>query len=120
MMTAARLTSLRRPGVENYDHFYRVSPKTAAEHTPTPTPIQNTISRDLVVAYEATERVMENLSVLLKDEASIDFLASHRLIHEKITSNRNLLVMLMENIDNIHLMIEEHDFKLQYPDYFTK
>ena len=118
MMTTTRLTSLRRPGVENYDHFYRASPQTAAE--PTPTPIQNTISRDLVVAYEATERVMENLSVLLKDEASIDFLASHRLIHEKITSNRNLLAMTMENIDNIHLMIEEHDFKLQYPDYFTK
>ena len=117
-MTTTRLTSLRRPGVENYDHFYRASPQIAAE--PTPSPIQNTISRDLVVAYEATERVMENLGDLLKDEASIDFLASHRLIHEKITSNRNLLAMLMENIDNIHLMIEERNFKLQYPDYFTK
>ena len=118
MMTVARLTSLRRPGVENYDQFYSSSPQTAAESIRSTA--QNTISRDLVVAYEATERVMENLGVLLKDEASIDFLATHRLIHEKITSNRNLLAMLMENIDNIHLMIEEHDFKLQYPDYFTK
>jgi hypothetical protein len=90
---------------------------------PIATPItehQQAISRDLVIALEATERLNNSLDQLIKVNGCSEFLASHRLLGERITSNRNMLLMLIGNAMDISIKAGKPELQATYPDYFTK
>ena len=105
---------LRRSGVKDYEKFY--SPTTATTSTPLPKSTKQKISIDLIVAYEATERLAKNLDELMED---CDF-SSHRLWRESLTSNRNILSNLINTINGIKERVDEANPTLKCPDYFTK
>ncbi|QNI77552.1 hypothetical protein SynMVIR181_02604 [Synechococcus sp. MVIR-18-1] len=81
---------------------------------------QEAISKDLVIALEATERLNKSLDRLAEENGCSEFLSSHRLLGEKITSNRNILLMLIGNAMDISIKTNKPGFKADYPDYFTK
>ena len=90
---------------------------------PIATPItehQQAISRDLVIALEATERLNNSLDQLIKVNGCSEFLASHRLLGERITSNRNMLLMLNGNAMDISIKAGKPELQAKFPDYFTK
>ena len=90
---------------------------------PIATPItehQQAISRDLVIALEATERLNNSLDQLIKVNGCSEFLASHRLLGERITSNRNMLLMLIGNAMDISIKAGKPELQAKCPDYFTK
>ena len=86
----------------------------------TPATYQEAISRDLVIALEATERLNKSLDELIEGNGCSEFLASHRLLGEKITSNRNILQMLIRNTMDISIKTDKPELRTKYPDYFTK
>ena len=106
---------IRRTGVESHNKFYAAKPTI----TPVPT-YQEAISRDLVIALEATERLNKSLDGLIEENGCSEFLASHRLLGEKITSNRNILLMLIGNAMDISIKADKPQLKTKRPDYFTK
>ena len=81
---------------------------------------QEAISKDLVIALEATERLNKSLDKLITEEGCSEFLASHRLLGEQITSNRNILLMLIGHTMDISIKAEKPELKTEHPDYFTK
>ena len=90
---------------------------------PIATPItehQQAISRDLVIALEATERLNNSLDQLIKVNGCSEFLASHRLLGERITSNRNMLLMLIGNAMDISIKAGKPELQATCHDYFTK
>ena len=105
---------LRRSGVKDYEKFY--STTTATTSTPLPKSSKQKISTDLIIAYEATERIAKNLDALMED---CDF-SSHRLWRESLTSNRSILSNLIDTITSIKARVDETSPQLEYPDYFTK
>ena len=106
---------MRRPGLESHNKFYPVNP--AAVSSPT---YQEAISRDLVIALEVTQRLNNSLDGLIEHDGCGEFLDCHRLIDEKITSNRNVLLMLVGNIMDISIKSGQRKLKANYSDYFTK
>ena len=108
---------IRRSGVDDYKKFY-ASKSTALSHSIEGT-TEEKISNDLSLALEVTARLSQNLDDLVKDSACSEFLTCHRLIRGKITSNRSVLAMLIDNVNKIGLTLEGQE-ELQYPDYFTK
>ena len=106
---------IRRTVVESHSKFYAAKPTI----TPAPT-YQEAISRDLVIALEATERLNKSLDGLIEENGCSEFLASHRLLGEKITSNRNILLMLIGNAMDISIKADKPELKTKQPDYFTK
>ena len=109
-----RLTLQSNP--ESHKKLYPVNPTVA---TPALT-YQEAISADLIIALEATERLNKSLDELTKERGCSEFLSSHRLLGEKITSNRNILLMLIGNAMDISIKINKPELKTDYPDYFTK
>ena len=81
---------------------------------------QEAISRDLVIALEVTQRLNNSLDGLIEHDGCGEFLDCHRLIDEKITSNRNVLLMLVGNIMDISIKSGQRKLKANYSDYFTK
>ena len=81
---------------------------------------QEAISEDLIIALEATERLNKSLDKLAEENGCSEFLSSHRLLGEKITSNRNILLMLIGNAMDISIKTNKPELKANYPDYFTK
>ena len=81
---------------------------------------QEAISKDLVIALEAAERLTRSLDRLVEANGCSEFLSSHRLLGEKITSNRNILLTLIGNAMDISIKTNKPEFKANYPDYFTK
>ena len=106
---------IRRMGVESHSKFYAAQPTTTPAST-----YQEAISRDLVIALEATERLNKSLDGLIEENGCSEFLASHRLLGEKITSNRNILLMLIGNAMDISIKADKSELKTKQPDYFTK
>mgnify|MGYP006145297917 FL=1 len=116
MTTTPRAHKLiRRPGVESFKRFYPANATT----TP-PSRHQKAISEDLIIALEATERLNKSLDRLIEENGCIEFLATHRLVGEKITSNRNILLILIGNAMDISIKAGKPELKTKYPDYFTK
>lgn len=103
--------SFQRTTLEGFKSFVPLNPIT--EH-------QQAISRDLVIALEATERLNNSLDQLIKVNGCSEFLASHRLLGERITSNRNMLLMLIGNAMDISIKAGKPELQATYPDYFTK
>ena len=103
--------SFQRTAVEGFKSFVPLTP--VAEH-------QQAISRDLVIALEATERLNNSLEQLIKVNGCSEFLASHRLLGERITSNRNMLLMLIGNAMDISIKAGKPELQAKCPDYFTK
>ena len=87
---------------------------------PSPSINQEAISKDLVIALEATERLNKSLDKLITEKGCSEFLASHRLLGEQITSNRNILLMLIGHTMDISIKAEKPELKTEHPDYFTK
>ena len=106
---------MRRPGVESHNKLYSANPATTLVST-----YQEAISRDLVIALEATERLNKSLDGLIEENGCSEFLASHRLLGERITSNRNILLMLIGNAMDISIKADKPELKTKQPDYFTK
>ena len=109
-----RLIRLPRP--ESQKKLYPINSITIT----TSTTHQEAISEDLVIALEATERLNKSLDRLTEENGSSEFLSSHRLLGEKITSNRNILLMLIGNAMDISIKTNKPELKAEYPDYFTK
>ena len=109
-----RLT--RQPGTGSHKNIYPINPTIA---TPSTTH-QEAISEDLIIALEATERLNKSLDGLTEENGCSEFLSSHRLLGEKITSNRNILMMLIGNAMDISIKTNKPELKADYPDYFTK
>ena len=107
---------IRRPGPESHKKLYPINSITIT----TSTTHQEAISEDLVIALEATERLNKSLDRLTEENGSNEFLSSHRLLGEKITSNRNILLMLIGNAMDISIKTNKPELKAEYPDYFTK
>ena len=107
--------SFQRTAVEGFKSFVPLTPiaTPVAEH-------QQAISRDLVIALEATERLNNSLEQLIKVNGCSEFLASHRLLGERITSNRNMLLMLIGNAMDISIKAGKPELQAKCPDYFTK
>ena len=116
MMTSKIHRSIRLQGVGNSINSYHANP---AIDTPSSTH-QEAISRDLVIALEVTERLNKSLDGLVEQDGCSEFLDCHRLIDEKITSNRNVLLTLVGNIMDISIKSGRRKFKANYSDYFTK
>ncbi len=106
---------IRQPREESLKGCYPT--KTIA--TPTSTH-QEAISVDLVIALEATNRLIKSLDGLIEENGCIEFLATHRLLGEKITSNRKILLMLIGNAMDISIKAGKPELQAKYPDYFTK
>ena len=106
---------MRRPGVEIQNKLYSENLATTLVST-----YQEAISRDLVIALEATDRLNKSLDGLIEENGCSEFLASHRLLGEKITSNRNILLMLIGNAMDISIKADKPELKTKHPDYFTK
>ena len=117
-MTTAPITRMpiRHSEPEIHKKFHPINPTTI---TPSMTH-QEAISKDLVIALEATERINKSLDRLAEENGCSEFLSSHRLLGEKITSNRNILLMLIGNAMDISIKTNKPEFKADYPDYFTK
>ena len=107
---------IRRPRPESHKKLYPINSITIT----TSTTHQEAISEDLVIALEATERLNNSLDRLTEENGSSEFLSSHRLLGEKITSNRNILLMLIGNAMDISIKTNKPELKAEYPDYFTK
>ena len=108
--------SMRQKGVGKSIKFYHANqPVTAPSLTH-----EEAISRDLVIALEVTERLNKSLDGLVEQDGCSEFLDCHRLIDEKITSNRNVLLTLVGNIMDISIKSGRRKFKANYSDYFTK
>ena len=116
MTTTSRIhRPIRRAGAGKHDKSHLPNPTAT-----TPATYQEAISRDLVIALEATERLNKSLDELIEGNGCSEFLASHRLLGEKITSNRNILHMLIRNTMDISIKTDKPELKAKYPDYFTK
>ena len=117
-MTTAPITRrpIRHLEPESHKKFHSINPTTI---TPSTTH-QEAISEDLIIALEATERLNKSLDRLAEENGCSDFLSSHRLLGEKITSNRNILLMLIRNAMDISIKTNKPGFKSECPDYFTK
>ena len=107
--------SFQRATLEGFKSFVPLNPIATpiTEH-------QKAISRDLVIALEATERLNNSLDQLIKVNGCSEFLASHRLLGERITSNRNMLLMLIGNAMDISIKAGKPELQAKCPDYFTK
>lgn len=107
--------SFQRATLEGFKSFVPLNPIATpiTEH-------QQAISRDLVIALEATERLNNSLDQLIKVNGCSEFLASHRLLGERITSNRNMLLMLIGNAMDISIKAGKPELQAKFPDYFTK
>ena len=107
--------SFQRATLEGFKSFVPLNPIATpiTEH-------QQAISRDLVIALEATERLNNSLDQLIKVNGCSEYLASHRLLGERITSNRNMLLMLIGNAMDISIKAGKPELQATYPDYFTK
>ena len=116
MTTTPRIhRPIRRSGAGKHDKSHPPNPTA----TP-PATYQEAISRDLVIALEATERLNKSLDELIEGNGCSEFLASHRLLGEKITSNRTILHMLIRNAMDISIKTDKPELRAKYPDYFTK
>ena len=117
-MTTAPITRtpVRHSEPESHKKFHPINLSTI---TPSTTH-QEAISEDLIIALEATERLNKSLDRLAEENGCSEFLSSHRLLGEKITSNRNILLMLIGNAMDISIKTNKPEFKADYPDYFTK
>ena len=117
-MTTTPIT--RRPRrhseLETHKEFNPINSTTIAPSTTS----QEAISEDLIIALEATERLNKSLDGLIEDNGCSEFFSSHRLLGEKITSNRNILLMLIGNAMDISIKTNKPELKADYPDYFTK
>ena len=108
--------SIRRQVIVNNCKFYHANPA-----SPTPsTTYQEAITRDLVNALEVTERLNNSLDGMMEEDGCSEFLDSHRLLNEQITSNRNILLILLGNIMDISIKSGRRELKANYSDYFTK
>ena len=117
-MTTAPIT--RRPIRHSEPEIHKkIDPINATSISPSTTH-QEAISEDLIIALEATERLNKSLDRLAEENECSEFLSSHRLLGEKITSNRNILLMLIGNAMDISIKTNKPEFKADYPDYFTK
>ena len=87
---------------------------------PSPSINQETISKDLVIALEVTARLNKSFDKLITEKGCCEFLACHRLLGERITSNRNILLMLIGHTMDISIKAEKPELKTEHPDYFTK
>lgn len=105
-----------RQGLENNNRFNHANPAIPAPSSS----CQEAISRDLVIALEITERLNKSLDGLIEEDGCSEFLDSHRLLNEKITSNRNILLALVGNIMDISIKSGKRELKANYSDYFTK
>jgi hypothetical protein len=114
-ITSRSRKSFQRATLEGFKSFVPLNPIATpiTEH-------QQAISRDLVIALEATERLNNSLDQLIKVNGCSEFLASHRLLGERITSNRNMLLMLIGNAMDISIKAGKPELQATYPDYFTK
>ena len=117
-MTTAPITRrpIRHSELEIHKNFHPINPTTI---TPSTTH-QEAISKDLIIALEATERLNKSLDRLAEENGCSEFLSSHRLLGEKITSNRNILLMLIGNAMDISIKTDKPELKANYPDYFAK
>ncbi len=116
MTTTPRIHSpIPRSGAGKHDEYRPPSPTA----TP-PATYQEAISRDLVIALEATERLNKSLDELIEGNRCSEFLTSHRLLGAKITSNRNILHMLIRNTMDISIKADKPELRAKHPDYFTK
>jgi hypothetical protein len=117
-MTTTPITRrpIRHLEPESHKKFHSINPTTI---TPSTTH-QEAISEDLIIALEATERLNKSLDRLAEENGCGEFLSSHRLLGEKITSNRNILLLLIGNAMDISIKTNKPEFKADYPDYFTK